>query len=280
MVTVNVNPETATTHLPLETAGLRRPLFAAVRWGAILAGVAAGVSMQLLLTLLGIASGLTVADVNADNTGTAMGAMLWAGVSMLIAAYIGGYVAARMSGLKRKSDGVLHGLVSWAVTMLLFVTLAASAGGALLGGLFNVGMSGVAPAASVTSGVTRMESPVAGWLRSQAGNIDAPALDRLQQHIRAGERDAAISELAARPGMDAGRAAEVVDQALILSGSSASASPQARLAANRAVEGAGTTAWVLFAAVALALLLGMAGGATGALGARRISWVGGVARPA
>lgn len=280
MVTVNANPENATVHIPGDAASLRRPLFSAVRWGAILAGVAAGISMQLLLTLLGLATGLTATDVNADNTGAAMGTMLWAGASMLIAAFIGGYVAARMSGLKRKSDGVLHGLVSWAVTMLLFLFIATSAGGALLGGLFS-GVTRMAPAVVQSAqGSAGVSSPVAGLLHSQVGNIDARTMDSVQQQIRAGDRDGAIRQLSGMPGMNADRAASVVDQALILSGSPENASPQARNTANRALGNAGITAWVLFGAVVLALLLSMAGGATGARGSHRVVWVGGMARPA
>jgi len=114
----------------------RQPLFAAIRWGAVLAGVAVGISVQLVLTLLGIAAGLATIDVTSGET-VGMGPLIWAGISMLIAAFVGAYVAARMSGLKRKVDGILHGVVSWAVTTLLFVVLATSAGGSLMSGVLN-----------------------------------------------------------------------------------------------------------------------------------------------
>lgn len=257
----------------IDPTAARRPLFSAVRWGAIIAGVAAGVSVQLVLTLLGLATGLSVADITADTSETAMGAVLWAGASMLIAAFIGGYVAARMSGLKRKSDGMLHGLISWAVTTLLFATLAASAGGTLLGSVFNT-MNSMAPA--VMQGSSRADSSALVLLRAQVGNLDSRQLDELTQHIRAGERDAAIQQLTVS-GMETGRAATVVDQALIVSGSAENASPQARAAANRAVGDVGMTAWALFGAVALALVLGMLGGVSGSFGARRPIWVGNTA---
>ena len=38
----------------------RRSLLTTIRWGAVLAGVAVGISAQLVLTLLGIASGLSL----------------------------------------------------------------------------------------------------------------------------------------------------------------------------------------------------------------------------
>nr|NDG08961.1 hypothetical protein [Oxalobacteraceae bacterium] len=38
----------------------KRPLLSSIRWSAVIAGVAVGISVQLLLTLLGIASGLSM----------------------------------------------------------------------------------------------------------------------------------------------------------------------------------------------------------------------------
>jgi hypothetical protein len=256
------------TPLTMEPAmePLRRPLMPAVRWGAILAGVAAGVSVQLVLTLFGIATGLSVSDVAQDNGGAAMGALLWAGASMLVAAFVGGYVAGRMSGLKRKTDGVLHGLVSWAVTTLLFATVAASASGSILGGIFHTLGPGVMQSA------TRGGAQVNDMLGAQAGRIDVNSLQQLQQHIQAGRRDEAIELLVNSMGMNPERAAGVVDQAMILAGSADSASPDARAATDQAVDSAGTMAWILFAAVALALAIGIAGGVVGAVGSRRTTW--------
>ncbi len=242
---------------------VRRPLFAAIRWGAVLAGVAVGISVQLVLTLLGIASGLSLSSVSAVE-GPATGALIWAGLSMLIAALIGSYVAGRMSGLKRKTDGVLHGFVSWAVTTLLFVILATSAGGSLLSGLFSSLNPGAAVAQS--GGVTALIN------RQMGTNVSPESLRTLQEHIAAGRRDQAIDYMSSSMGVQRDRAAGIVDQALILSGSPEQASPAGRDAANRALQRAGTTAWIAFGAVTLSLILSLLGGAIGAMGARRTTW--------
>ena len=242
---------------------LRRPLFPAVRWGAVLAGVAVGVSVQLVLTLLGIASGLSLSSLSAIE-GPATGALVWAGLSMLIAALIGTYVAGRMSGLKRKTDGVLHGVVTWAVTTLLFVFLATSAGGSLLSGLFS----------SLNPGTTSAQgSSITNLINRQMGtNVSPESLSTLQAHISAGRRDQAINQMSSTMGVQRDRAAGIVDQALILSGSPEQASPAGREAANRAIQRAGNAAWIAFGAVALAFALSLLGGALGAMGARRITW--------
>jgi len=241
----------------------RRPLFPVIRWGAVLAGVAVGVSVQLVLTLLGIASGLSLSSISSVE-GPATGALVWAGLSMLIAALIGTYVAGRMSGLKRKTDGVLHGVVTWAVTTLLFIFLATSAGGSLLSGLFS----------SLSPGTTGAQGgSITNMINRQMGtNMSAESLRTLQEHISAGHRDQAIDYMSSEIGLQRDRAAAIVDQALILSGSPEQASPAGREAANRAIQSAGTAAWIAFGAVTLAFALSLLGGALGAMGARRITW--------
>ena len=204
------------------------------------------------------------AAIGAAVEGPATGALIWAGLSMLIAALIGAYVAGRMSGLKRKTDGVLHGVVTWAVTTLLFVFLATSASGSLLSGLFS----------SLNPGAAVAQSGGVGALinRQMGTNVSPESLRTLQEHIGAGRRDQAIDYMSSSMGVKRDRAAGIVDQALILSGSPEQASPAGRDAANRALQQAGTTAWIAFGAVALSLMLCLLGGAIGAMGARRTTW--------
>lgn len=262
---------------------VRRPLFAAIRWGAVFAGVVVGVSMQLAFTLLGIAMGLSATSAaTGEMPGT--GALIWAGLSMLVSALVGAYVAGRMTGLKRKTDGVLHGLVSWAVTTLLFAMLATSAGGSLLSGIFSSIGQGATTMAQSSGGVT-------GMLSRQLGtNVSPQAMRTLSDHIAAGRRDQAIDYMSSSMGVQRDRASTLVDQALILSGSPEQASPQGRAAADRAIGQASRVAWTVFGTVALALLLSAIGGALGAMGARRTTWnestagadtgIGNVERPA
>lgn len=245
---------------------MRRQVFPAIRWGAVLAGVAVGISVQLALTLLGIATGLSTVEV-AQGEGMGTGPLIWAGFSMLIAAFVGGYVAARMSGLKRKADGILHGAVSWAVTTIMFAVLATSVGGTLMSGVFN-NMSQLAQAGMQGGSA----SPIAAVMQSQGAKLDAASMQQFQQHLQAGQREPAIQLLMSKMGVDQTRAAAIVDQALIITGSPQSASPQGRQSTENAVQRAGTAAWVVFLAVALALAIGIGGGALGAAGSRRVSW--------
>ncbi len=272
MATIHLDPGSgyADQGFASNASAIRRPLFPTIRWGAVFAGVAVGVCVQLVLTLLGIATGLSSTSV-AEGEPVGAGPLLWAGASMLIAAYVGGYVAARMTGLKRKVDGVLHGVVSWAVTTLLFATLATSAGGAMMSGIFTNVMPATAGGTNASGGAAA--GGVVGFLRSQIGsNVSPAAMRTLQDHVQAGRRDDAIQHMVSAMGVDKERAETIVDQTLILSGSAEQASPQSRAAADRAVGAASTAAWTVFLSVALSLALGIAGGAMGAVGARRTTW--------
>ncbi|MGH7230386.1 MAG: hypothetical protein ACREJU_03395, partial [Nitrospiraceae bacterium] len=62
---------------------------------------------------------------------------IWTGISMLISAFIGGYVTARLSGAFLRSDGIFHGAVVWGLNWLVFGWLATTAMSFMIGGLFN-----------------------------------------------------------------------------------------------------------------------------------------------
>lgn len=243
----------------------RRPMFSTLRWGAILAGVVVGVSVQLALTLLGIATGLSTADVSTAESVSTSGPLLWAGISMLISAFIGGYVAARSSGLKRNSDGVLHGATAWGVTTLLFVAVAGAGAGNMLGGMFGSVGQAVTQAGSSSS-------TASSFLNRQFGNVSPGIINRFEQEIQGGNRNEAIALLTGSLDINQTQAATIVDQALIASGAPREASASGLADANRVIQMATSTAWMTFGAIALALVFGMSGGLMGASGARRIRW--------
>jgi hypothetical protein len=103
-----------------------------ISWGAIFAGTLVAISVQLLLTLLGISIGAWVIDPAAGTQGMqgiGMGAGIWALVSFLIALFIGGWVAGRMAGVGNKLDGLLEGTIVWsAVTVLTFMLVTTTVG--------------------------------------------------------------------------------------------------------------------------------------------------------
>jgi hypothetical protein len=244
---------------------LRSGLFTTICWSAVLAGVAIAVSVQLILMMLGVASGVALANLAVGET-LSYGALMWASVSMLIAAFVGAYVAGRMSGLRRKFDGVLHGVISWAVSILLALILATTTGGSLISGLVsNVIQGGIVIAPSGAN--------VASMLNRQLGpNMESASLRVLQEYILSGRRDQAIDYLNSTMNVQRDRAAGIVDQALILSGSPQQASSEGRAAEARIIKNFHTASWISFVAMLLAVALSCLGGALGTLGSQRTIW--------
>lgn len=127
---VNVYPTTVLS------ARLRR-----ISWGAILAGVVIALMTMFALNMLGISIG--AASINPFNEAEPVpssldtAAMIWFAASNLIALFAGGLVAARMAGLHDQMDGVLHGLVTWAVTTLVTIFFLTTSVGSILNTLTN-----------------------------------------------------------------------------------------------------------------------------------------------
>ncbi|HEX2825334.1 MAG TPA: hypothetical protein VHP37_03235 [Burkholderiales bacterium] len=206
-----------------------------VSWPAIFASLAVGISVMLLLTLAGVAVGVSVVDTGTDSPrAITMGAAAWQTISMLVAAVVGGFVAARLSGLRRTGDGVLHGAVSWGATTVLYAALATTALGTLTAGMFGL----LAPAPQETSAA-------------------APQL---------GDRDQMQRTLESM-GIDAGQARAITERL----STPAAATTAPRSTVEDAATTVGTATGWLSATVLLSLVLSMIGGAMGTRGARRIN---------
>ncbi len=137
-----------------------------VSWQAIIAGVIVAVSVQILLSLLGAGVGLgmvhTTASASPDAGSFGIGAGLWWLISNLLALAAGGYVSAWMAGISLRFDGMLHGFVTWGITMLLTVYLLSSAVGGLIGGAASVTGSTLSAAGDSVKSVAPQVAQAAG----------------------------------------------------------------------------------------------------------------------
>ena len=216
------------------TPVLDRGRISPMSWPAIFASLVVGISVMLLLTLAGVAVGIAVVEPGAENPiAITIGAAAWQTVSMLIAAVVGGYVAARLSGLRRTGDGVLHGAVSWGATTLLYAVLATTALGSLTAGMFGLlaPSSAERVAAEATPGVSPDRDQTQRVLEDQARTLT----ERLT-----GSGAAAPPAVSPKPQLEA------------------------------VADSVGTATGWLSATVLLSLILSMIGGAFGARGARRL----------
>ncbi len=100
-------------------------------------------------------------------------------MSGIIAAFVGGYIASRLSGRPKASTGGWHGLTSWALTTLVIFYLLSRAVGSLIGGAFNtvsgalggLGHTVASAAQTAAPALTQGTDPVASFQQA----IQAPA---------------------------------------------------------------------------------------------------------
>lgn len=222
------------------TSGTRRMYFRPISWPAIFAALAVGVALQMFLMLAGVAVGGLVVEPG-SNTAQQMSttAAIWSGVSMLIAAFVGGYVAARSSGLRRKGDGVLHGVVSWAASTLLYAFLAVTVLGAATSGLF-----------------------------SQLRPMLSAAIPNAQQAPADVDR-AQVAQTLRNLGLSETQIQNIMNEANAVA-QGGETSPQAQATMESAADRAGIATGGLALAILLSFIAAVLGGLAGTMGQRRM----------
>lgn len=179
-----------------------------VSWAAVLAGVVVSLVSQLLLNMFGLGIGLSTLDPGTGDNPAAstfsVGAALWWTLSGIIAAFIGGYVAGRLSGRPKESTTGWHGITAWALTTLIIFWLLTSTVGAILGGAFNTISNAVGgltqTAATAAAPALAQADPFSGieqQVRAASGGQDPAAL-----------RDAAVAAVRAALTGDPAQAQE------------------------------------------------------------------------
>ncbi len=171
-----------------------------VSWGAILAGSVVAIVTQIMLSLLGLAIGLATINPATETNplgGLGTGTGIWLAVSTIIAFLIGGYVAARLSGLPRRQDGIWHGIVTWGFVSLLTLYLMTSA----VGQLFNTATGLVGRGLTVLSGAApaieqrlpeRVNVPSPGQIQQQLPNVTPQQAQQMAQQAAASLSSAAL----------------------------------------------------------------------------------------
>src|ERR671914_2129369 len=110
-----------------------------VSWGGVFGGVLVALGFLLLMSALGVAVGISAAqpgETEAQTLGT--GAGIWAAVSLLLALFIGGWVATRIGAIFDGTTGFFEGALVWVVSVLLMLYFASSGIGMLAGGAFRL----------------------------------------------------------------------------------------------------------------------------------------------
>jgi len=196
----------------------------------VIAGVLVGLAIAVLMMVLGAAIGLTAFQPRSDVAkGLGIGFAAWSLLTLIVAAFLGGWVAAAAGRAVRRNDGILHGLVTWAAVTLIGVSLVGGAVRSTVAGIFGVAKTATQAAAS-SPAANRAATEAASQAQQQGG---------VQQQIgnAVGDIKSQSQEIAAK--------------------------------ANQAAGGAAIGGWSLFAALLLPLGGALAGGAVAAGRTRR-----------
>lgn len=144
-----------------------------VSWSALLAGAVVALTIYVSLGTLGVAVGLSTAG--ADNVGgnaLAIGAAIWAAISLLVALFMGGFVTSRSTVGERKDEAMIYGLLLWGTIFVGVVMLTGLGLNLGVGGMLQqVTAPGIAPS------LTEAQMQEAGLTVEQIGDLRA-AQDR------------------------------------------------------------------------------------------------------
>jgi hypothetical protein len=146
------------------------PVRSRIHWGAIVAGSGLALAAALLLSLLGTAIGLSIDDRVTDR-GLTTGAVIWAILVTAGALFLGGFIASQLTTGENKIEGMLYGLLVWALTFALLATVLTRISAFAFSNL--IGVANAAPGESWQDSARRAGVPQQDIERAQANVPEA-----------------------------------------------------------------------------------------------------------
>jgi hypothetical protein len=220
-------------------AAVSRPV---AGWGGVLAGVVVGAGLVGLLSVLGIAVGITVLPDDRAAAGNELarlgiGTAAWAVLSVLVGFFVGGLVAARTTNHPDRGGALIQGTLVWILGVLVLIAFVASGISAGVTGLFQ------------SFGLLTRGALVSGLATATGNSTDETA--RALEDLRA-----RIAPLQDDPAKLANEVQAFFDQLAERS--------KARESAAGAVQRQGRlTSWIVSGALLLTLLVSVGGALTG-----------------
>ena len=143
-----------------------------VSWGSIIAGVVTVMAVSLLLTTLGSSLGFSLLSPQSDDmiNGADKAFLVWSVISIVLSLACGGFVSGRLAG----ADGIIHGFLSWATSLLVASVL----GFAAAGGILHMAGSAAGAAASATSSAVSGPGSAAGKASGATADVAQNITDR------------------------------------------------------------------------------------------------------
>jgi len=113
-----------------------------VSLGAIFSGVIIALILQFLFNVLGLSIGANTVnpatEANPIEPALGMAAAIWVVFSTLLALFMGGWVAGRLSNTQNHVNSTLHGIITWAVTSIILLAIVGSSIGGIVSGIGRI----------------------------------------------------------------------------------------------------------------------------------------------
>jgi hypothetical protein len=175
--------------------------------GAIVAAALVALIIDLALNLLGLGIGMNsinprYGEDSATPQELGTGAIAWVAITTAISLFIGGWLAGRFAGLPNDLDGLLHGLVTWALCTLVSVSLLATTAGRILSGTTTFLSQSLQLAGAAAGGVARGAAGVVQGVAQGAGNVvqgAAQGAGNAVQNVAQGAENAVEDAIQSRP---------------------------------------------------------------------------------
>lgn len=137
-----------------------------ISWGSIFGGVLTVMAISVLLSILSTSIGLFMFNPTADDPtagiGTTVG--IWTAISLIISLIAGGFVGGKLAG----TDGLIHGFLVWATTLIITI---------ILGAMLAVG------AVKMTTSILGSLSSVAGNMISGVGSVAQSGMSEVSDQV-------------------------------------------------------------------------------------------------
>jgi len=95
------------------------PVHSRVSWGAVFAGAVTAIAIYTLLSVLGIAIGMTVGSRVEDTSNIGTGAAIWAVITLMLSLFLGGWVTSQCTTNETKMEAVVYGVIVWGAMFAL-----------------------------------------------------------------------------------------------------------------------------------------------------------------
>jgi ElaB/YqjD/DUF883 family membrane-anchored ribosome-binding protein len=252
-----------------ERAQLAPLEIARISWAGVWSGFLIGLGALLLLSTLGLAVGISAADIDpgqgSDPKAFGIGAAIWAGLSLLIALFVSGMIASRASMVVDRTVATTHGALVWVLTMLGIIYLAGTGISLGMSGVLGVVRGAGSAVGGAAGGLTDLTSGdvdqiLARLNDSKTAGVVAGATGMSQDEARGALEDirAKVEAVRNNPEQAAAEARNGVQQL------TSRAKERAASVAQQAQPYASRTAWTALAVMVVSLAAAVGGAVWGA----------------